>query len=401
MPVYQYEAINSAGKTVKAAVEATSQDEVVEKIKGEQLYLVSIKEYTGKDIKTPFSLTKISTMDVAVFCRQVSTLLDAGIPLADALDITSKQLSDKQLKKIVSEISSEVQKGFPFSEAMKKQGVFPELLVHMAAAGEVSGTIDVVMKRMAVNYEKDSAIRRKVQGAMVYPVILALVTIFAVVFLITSVLPKFVDMFESAGAQLPAFTLLLIDLSEGIRNYWLLLLFILFLLVFGTLYFIRTSMGRNILDMFKLRIPLIKMLTVKIITSRFTRMLGSLLASGIPLLQAFEYVASVVDNEIVKEKILKVKDDISKGAELTESIQRIELFEPLVINIIKIGDESGKLDDILDKTAEIYDDEVETAIQSLTTLVEPLMIVFMAGVVGFIIIAMVSPMFDIAQTVGG
>ena len=143
------------------------------------------------------------------------------------------------------------------------------------------------------------------------------------------------------------------------------------------------------------------MLTVKIITSRFTRMLGSLLASGIPLLQAFEYVASVVDNEIVKEKILKVKDDISKGAELTESIQRIELFEPLVINMIKIGEESGKLDDILDKTAEIYDDEVETAIQSLTTLVEPLMIVFMAGVVGFIIIAMVSPMFDIAQTVGG
>lgn len=398
MPTYNYVAINSAGKTIKESFDAKSRDEVIEKIKRENLFLVEINEMVSKDIKTPFSMTKVKIMDIALFCRQISTLLNAGIPLADSLDITSKQMSNKNLKKIIAVISSDVQKGFPFSEAMKKQGVFPELLVHMVAAGEVSGTVDVVMTRMATNYEKDSAVQRKVKGAMVYPIILAVVAIAAVLFIMTSILPKFMEMFESGGAELPALTKLLIQVSEFIRAYWFILLGVLAGVVYGIIFFARTTLGGNLIDMLKLRIPLISVLTIKIITARFARMMASLLSSGIPLIQAFEYVAVVVDNEIVKGKILKAKDEISKGSDLTDAIRRMEVFEPMVINMVKIGEESGKLDAIMDNTAEIYDDEVATAVQSLTTLVEPLMIVFMAGIIGFIVIAMVSPMFDMAST---
>lgn len=400
MPIYNYEAINSAGKTIKESFEAKSKEDVLKKLKDENLFLVSIKELTGNEIKNPFSFKKVSTMDVALFCRQISTLLNAGIPLADGLDITSKQMTNKSMRKIVAEISGDVQKGLPFSEAMKKQGVFPELLVHMVAAGEISGTVDIVMSRMAVNYEKDYKIQGKVKGAMAYPVILAVVAIAAVIFIMTSVLPKFVEMFEGSGVDLPGITKTLIVVSKIVRQYWFLMLGGLAGLIYGIVIFARTTAGSNLFDMLKLRIPLFNILTIKIISARFTRMMASLLSSGIPLIQAIEYVAAVVDNEIVKDKIIKARDEISKGANLTDAIRRMNVFEPMVVNMVKIGEESGNLDEILDNTASLYDEEVENAIQSLTTLIEPLMIVFMAGIIGFIVIAMVSPMFDMAQTMG-
>jgi type IV pilus assembly protein PilC len=400
MPLYNYVAINSAGKTINVSYEAKSREDVVEKIKRENLYLVEIKEIKAHDIKMPFSLGKIKTMDIALFCRQTSTLLNAGIPLADCLEIISNQMTNKRLKLIITEISSDVQKGLPLSDAMKKQNVFPEILVNMVAAGEVSGTVDTVMTRMANSYEKDCAIQRRIKGAMVYPLILAIVAIAAVVYITTSVLPKFVEMFESSGIELPAITKLLISISGFLISYWYLLFGCLVGIVAGIIYFLRTEFGRNLFDLLKLRIPLVSKLNIKIISVRFTRMMGSLLASGIPLIQAFEYLSIVVDNEIVKEKVLKARDDIGKGSELTEAIIRMGVFEPMLINMVKIGEESGKLDAIMDNTAEIYDDEVTTVIQSLTTLVEPVMIVFMAGIIGFIVISMVSPMFDMTSTIG-
>lgn len=400
MPLYNYVAINSAGKTINVSYEAKSREDVVEKIKRENLYLVEIKEIKAHDIKMPFSLGKIKTMDIALFCRQTSTLLNAGIPLADCLEIISNQMTNKRLKLIITEISSDVQKGLPLSDAMKKQNVFPEILVNMVAAGEVSGTVDTVMTRMANSYEKDCAIQRRIKGAMVYPLILAIVAIAAVVYITTSVLPKFVEMFESGGIEMPAITKLLISISGFLISYWYLLLGCLVGIVIGVMYFLRTEFGRNLFDLLKLRIPLVSKLNIKVISVRFTRMMGSLLASGIPLIQAFEYLSIVVDNEIVKEKVLKARDEIGKGAELTEAISRMGVFEPMLINMVKIGEESGKLDAIMDNTAEIYDDEVTTVIQSLTTLVEPIMIVFMAGIIGFIVISMVTPMFDMTSTIG-
>lgn len=400
MPLYNYVAINSAGKTINVSYEAKNREDVVEKIKRENLYLVEIKEIKAHDIKMPFSLGKIKTMDIALFCRQTSTLLNAGIPLADCLEIISNQMTNKRLKLIITEISSDVQKGLPLSDAMKKQNVFPEILVNMVAAGEVSGTVDTVMTRMANSYEKDCAIQRRIKGAMVYPLILAIVAIAAVVYITTSVLPKFVEMFESGGIEMPAITKLLISISGFLISYWYLLLGCLVGIVIGVMYFLRTEFGRNLFDLLKLRIPLVSKLNIKVISVRFTRMMGSLLASGIPLIQAFEYLSIVVDNEIVKEKVLKARDEIGKGAELTEAISRMGVFEPMLINMVKIGEESGKLDAIMDNTAEIYDDEVTTVIQSLTTLVEPIMIVFMAGIIGFIVISMVTPMFDMTSTIG-
>ena len=337
MPLYNYVAINSAGKTINVSYEAKSREDVVEKIKRENLYLVEIKEIKAHDIKMPFSLGKIKTMDIALFCRQTSTLLNAGIPLADCLEIISNQMTNKRLKLIITEISSDVQKGLPLSDAMKKQNVFPEILVNMVAAGEVSGTVDTVMTRMANSYEKDCAIQRRIKGAMVYPLILAIVAIAAVVYITTSVLPKFVEMFESGGIEMPAITKLLISISGFLISYWYLLLGCLVGIVIGVMYFLRTEFGRNLFDLLKLRIPLVSKLNIKVISVRFTRMMGSLLASGIPLIQAFEYLSIVVDNEIVKEKVLKARDEIGKGAELTEAISRMGVFEPMLINMVKIG----------------------------------------------------------------
>jgi len=398
MPLYNFVAINSAGKTIKDSYEAKSREDVVEKLKRENLYLVEINEVRAHEMKVPVSIRGLKTIDIALFCRQTSTLLLAGIPLADCLEIISQQMTNKRLKLIITEISSDVQKGLPLSDAMRKQRVFPEILVNMVAAGEISGTVDMVMLRMANSYEKDCAIQRRVKGAMVYPLVLAIVAVVAVVYITTSVLPKFVEMFESGGVELPALTKLLISVSEFLIAYWYLLLGGIIGIVVGFTYFLRTDFGKNLFDMLKLRIPLVSKLTIKIISVRFSRMMGSLLASGVPLIQAFEYLAIVVDNEIVKEKVLKARDEIGKGAELTDAINRMGVFEPMLVNMVRIGEESGKLDAIMDNTAEIYDDEVATVIQSLTTLVEPIMIVFMAGVIGFIVISMVMPMFDMTST---
>ena len=400
MAVYSYEAVSSSGKIVRSTYEAADREGVLEMLKEKNLYPVKIDLATGIEIKTKFARhrTTINTRDIAFFCRQVSALLDAGIPIADALSIISQQIANKKLQTAVAEISDEVQTGISFSEAMKKQGVFPDLLVHMIASGEVSGTLNFVMRRMAEDYEKEYSMKKKISGAMVYPILIMVVAICAVVFVITSVLPRFVAMFESSGVELPLATQMLINLSEFIRGNWLLLLLALGLMVYFLIRFVRTSEGRFWLDSLKLKLPIIGGLNKKIISARFTRTLSSLLKSGIPLMQSLEYVAAVVGNKIIRGKIINIKEDISEGANLTDSVRKAKFFEPVLIHMVKIGEDSGKLDEVMENTARIYDDEVDSSVQGLTSIIEPLMIIFMAVVVGALVFAIISPMFDMAQT---
>lgn len=398
MSVYSYEAIDSTGKKIKSSFEAIDKEEVLQMIRDKNMYPIKVeKTALAKEINLPF-LNRIQTKDITFFCRQMATLLNAGITLADALEIVKGQVVNKTLKKALVEVSEDVQKGMAFSDALQKQNLFPDLLIHMVAAGEASGTIDNSMTRMAESYEKDYAIQRKVKGAMTYPIVLCIVCIVAVIFVLTSVLPKFTGLFESTGAELPAITQLLIKISNFIMTHGLIILIVLVALIFGFVYFARSVRGRLILDTLKLQFPVIRTLTTKIITARFTRTLSSLLSSGIPLVQAIEFVGGVAGNKVATEKILKVKDEISKGSSLTDAIQRTGIFEPMVIYMMRTGEESGQLDDILEKTASVYEGEVETQIQSMTSLIEPLMIVIMALGVGFIVISIVMPMFDLAST---
>lgn len=400
MAVFFYEAVNNAGEIVKSTYSAEDKKAVLEMLENKKLYPIKVEESTGKEIKLPVSLQRVKLKDVAFFCRQVSALLDAGVPIADVLQIVKEQIANKRLKRAVEDASEEVQTGMSFSEALKRQGVFEPLLIHMVAAGEASGTLDFVMRRMAEDYEKEYTMRKRVTGAMVYPILIVCVAIVAIIFIVTSVLPRFTEMFIDVGLELPFATRLLVSISDFLRANGLYVFLAFVLAIYILLRFLKTPRARNWIDYFKLKIPIIKGVNLKVTTARFTRTLSSLLKSGIPLLQAMQYVAAIVGNVIIEEKLLWVREEISKGANLTESIRKIYVFEPVVVHMIKIGEEAGKLDEVLENTSRIYDQEVEVAVQGITSVVEPVMIIFMALIVGFMVFSIITPMFDIAQTVG-
>jgi type IV pilus assembly protein PilC len=401
MPTYKYKAINKTGEKIEGNYTAKSKSEVIYMLRQNQNLPVKIEEVIEKENVLNFeSFKKIKVKDIAIFCRQFYTMLNAGVTVLNVLDTLRYQTENKKLKAVVGEVYEEVQKGLTFAEALKKhQKIFPDLLINMVEAGEVSGTLDVIMDRMAVHYEKENKITNKVKGAMMYPIILSIVSILVVVFLLTFIMPTFVGMFEGSGVELPLPTRILLMISGIIINYWYFVFTALLLMILGIKKYIGTNNGQFLIDHIKFKIPIVKGTTQKVITSRFTRTLSTLLASGIPLIQALDIVSRIVGNVIVEKGILKAKEDVRKGVDLATPIKQMGVFPPMAESMIRIGEESGALDEILDKTANFYDEEVEAALQKMTTLIEPVMIVVMAIVVGSIVIAMVMPMFEMMNTI--
>lgn len=401
MPTYQYKAIDAAGKKVQDICNAHTRDEVLKMIKENRGYPIEIKEIVeAKDVGSLslFRFSPVKLKDIAVFCRQFYTMLHAGVPIISCLDILRLQTENKRFKKIIGEIFEDVQKGLTFSEALKNHpGVFPELLIHMVETGEVTGNLDQIMDRMAIYYEKENKLHNKIKSAMVYPTILAIVSVLIVIFLLTFVMPVFVSMFEKSGTELPWITQILLAVSEGIRSYWYLILALL--VVFAHIFkrYSKTDQYRLMADRLKLKIPILKSNTQKVITSRFMRTLSILLFSGVPLMQSLEIVARVVGNKVVELRLLQVREEVRKGMDLATPIKNIKIFPAMVDSMIRVGEESGFLDEILDKTANFYDEEVEVSMQKLMTILEPLMIVMMSFIIGFIVIAMVLPMFDMMK----
>jgi len=400
MPIYEYKAISRTGQSVQGNYTAQDKSQVLEMLRNNHYYPVYVKELVkGKEIT--FDLfQKVKIKDIVIFCRLFYTMLHAGVPIIQTIDILSKQLENAKLRKIMVEIYDELQKGSTFSESMKKhRDVFPELLLSMIEAGEVSGTLDIIMDRMAVHFEKESKIQSKVKGAMMYPAILSIVAVLVVIFLLTFVMPTFVSMFQGSGVELPAPTRVLLAISGFIQTYWYLLLFVTFALFFLFRVLLKTDAARLAWDQMKLRIPIIKGTLIKIATSRFTRTLSTLLRSGITLLEALEIAANVAGNKVVSNGILRAKEEVRKGLDLSVPLRELRVFPPMVDSMIRVGEESGTLDDVLERIADFYDNEVEAAIQSMTSLLEPIMIVIMALIIGSIVIAMVLPMFDMINTV--
>lgn len=400
MTLYKYKAITDKGEILEGYKEAQSEYEIVRMLKNNNCYPINIKEDINIESRKYLFSKKITKKDISVFCRQFYTMLNAGVGIVNCLDILEKQVENKKLKSAIAVLYEDVQKGMTLSEGMKKQkNVFPALLINMVEAGEVSGNLDVMMERMAVHYEKEYRIENKVKNALVYPALLSIVSIAVVMFLIVVVMPTFVSMFETSGSVLPAPTRIMLAISSFISGYWYLLIAGLIFAIIGIKYFAKTTQGRQFFDTLKLSLPGIKKVNVKIITSRFTRTLSTLLSSGIPLLQSMDIVNRVVGNVIVSEKLDIAKESIRKGVPISKAIKDANIFAPMVDSMIKIGEESGALDDILYKTADYYDEEVENSMQKMTTLLEPIMIVFMALIVGFIVISMTLPMFDMINTI--
>ncbi len=399
MPNYKYKAMNSKGERLESTYIANSKDEVIEMISSNNFYPLMVEE-VKQGIKFDFkSFKKVTTKDIAVFCRQFYTMLDAGSTINNSIHILAEQHTNKKLRDALNNIEEELRKGETLSQAMRnQQGIFPDLLISLVETGEVSGTLDIIMSRMATHYEKESKINNKIKNAMIYPAVLSVVALSVIIFILSFVMPIFVSMFESSGVELPASTRIMLSLSKGIKNYWLLILLIVILMVMGLRYYFKTEEGQLTKDKMKLSFPVIKKLNEKIIVSRFTRTLATVITSGISVVQGLQIVSGVVGNKVAEESLLIVKDKLIKGEGLSEPLKETKIFPPMLSSMVKIGEESGALDEILNKTADFYDEELEAEIQTFTSLLEPIMIAVVGIIVGIMIISIIQPMFGMYNT---
>ena len=397
---FKYRAATNTGQIVEGVHDASSENEVIEMLKSSNFMPIAIEKTSTSGSSRTISFKRITKKDLSLFCRQFYTMLNSGVSIVRSLDILEKQSENKALKQAIAEVYGDVQKGVPLSEAMMKNDkVFPSMLVNMVGAGEASGSLDTVMDRMANHYEKDFKIENKIKSAMGYPIILSIVASTVVIFLLLVVMPTFVSMFEGSGIELPWPTRILLSISDAIKKFWYIYILVISSILFIIRYFGKTPDGALLYDTLKLKIPVMKTTIIKISTSRFTRTLATLISSGISLIQGIDIVSRVIGNELVSLRLQDVKEDVRRGIPLSRAVRDTRIFPPMVDSMIKIGEESGALDDLLNKSADFYDEEVETALQQMTDIIQPLMIVVMALVVGFIVIAMTMPMFDMVQTI--
>lgn len=399
----EYKAIvkDGTGKTIKNhKIKAVDETAMIKQLKSDGLYLVKFeKEEVRKDIVGGNKL-KLSLKDIAMFSRQLSAMLESGVTLIKALNILYLQMEKKNVRESIRRLYESVQKGDQLSEALKKQtGVYPEIMISMVEAGEASGRLDSVIAKVADTFEKDVRLRNKIKSSMMYPIILAVLCVAVVLILVMKVLPVFMSMFTE-GMVLPLPTRILLAFSDILTGYWYVILIVIAAIVIGLRAYVGTEEGKRKWHSMLLKFPAIGNTVTKISAVRFTRTLGTLLSSGMTLIQSLEIVIKVIGNRVIMDGLETTKEDIRKGMPLSQSLRKADVLPPLVYSMIGIGEESGTIEDMLDKTSEYYDDEVDNAISKLVALLEPVLIVFMAVIVGFIIISIMLPIFDIYQSMG-
>ncbi|SDM66928.1 type II secretion system F family protein [Acetanaerobacterium elongatum] len=401
MPTYKYEAQAAGGGLIHGFAEADNPNDLFSKLRQRGEYCVTYSEAkVSKAIATDAKASgKLSTRELALFCRQFSTMLNAGLTVIKCLDTLYRQAVKKKTKLAVMGVYEGVQKGLTLSTAMKLQKNFPSMLVNMVESGEMSGSLDTIMSRMAEHFEKEHRLHSKVINALIYPIILIIVGIGAILVLLGFVIPQFFTMFESMGAELPGITKFLLAVSTFVRDRWYLI--ILFIgLIIGLFYAVcHTKSGRVALASFVLHVPIFGKLKKTIITARFSRSLATLFASGMSLISALEISTRVVNNAKLDEYMVDVIEKVRKGSTLSSVIEQVNIFPPMFSSMVSIGEESGALDDILYKTAAFYDDEADAAISIMVASIEPIMIVVLGLFVGFIILSVIMPMMSIYQNI--
>ncbi|MFT8351864.1 type II secretion system F family protein [Clostridium saccharoperbutylacetonicum] len=395
MGKFKYRVMNSEGEKIEGQYEANSKDEVIAFVSSNGYYPLMVEEVVqSANIELKLS-KKVKLKDLSVFCRQFYTMLNAGVPILTCLDILANQIENQKLREATKAVNEEVEKGGVLSEAMRKhKEVFPEILVSLVASGEASGSLEAIMLRMSTHYEKENKINNKVTSALIYPIVLGFVSIAAVAFILVYVMPTFIDIFKQSGTALPWSTQLIMWISEGIQNYWFIIIAVIFIISFFLNIFRKTDEGILFFSKLKLRLPILKKLNQMLIVSRFTRTLSSLIASGLPLIEALNIVSTVTGNKVAEKALLKIRDNVMRGESLYSSMVESNMFPPMLYSMIKIGEETGSLDDILNKTADFYDDELEAIIQASVAMLEPLLIVIMGILIGFMITSIMIPMFD-------
>jgi type IV pilus assembly protein PilC len=401
MPTFTYSARNLTGTLQQGEVDVPTREEVVGFLRKQKLIPVKIQEKKSSlDINLSIG-TGIKTKDIVIFTRQFATMINSGLPLVQSLDILAKQTENKPFKKVIAQVQHDVESGNTLADALRQHPkVFTDLYVNMVAAGEVGGILDVILLRLATFLEKNDALARKIKGAMVYPAVIFLVAIGAVATLLIVVIPTFQQMFEGAGVPLPGPTLLVIFLSESLQAYWVFMLAAIAAVVFAIRYTYKTSGGRLAIDSLLLKAPIFGDLLRKTAVARFTRTLGTLVSSGVSILEGLEITARTAGNRVIHDAVMESRASIAGGETIAEPLKRAAVFPPMVVQMINVGEQTGGLDEMLTKIADFYDDEVDQAVEALLSAMEPIMIVFLGGIVGGMIVAMYLPIFDMISAVG-
>lgn len=403
MESFSYKAVSAAGKDVKGSVEAESREEAARKIKEQGLVPVSIGKQGAldKDVNIPiFKGKKIPARDMSVFCRQFASILKAGVSAINALEMLAEQTENKKLKEAIVNTQSNVEKGENLSDSMRQNDAFPSILIDMVRAGEASGSLENSLTRMAIQFEKDAKLNGIVKKAMMYPIVLICVMIGVVIVMLTFVIPSFMTMFEDLDSELPVTTKAILAMSNSLKNYWYIYIIVVVGIVVGIQMYKRTDNGKHNLDKLKLKIPVFGVLQTKSACASFARTMSTLLQAGMPMIDALEISASTMKNVLFYDGLEKVKNGVSLGLPLSNQLKATGLFPAMVVHMVGIGEETGNVEEMLTNSATYYEEEVEVQTQTLTSLMEPVIIVLMAFVVVLLIMAIYQPMIQLYNTLG-
>ncbi|KXS45970.1 MAG: type IV pilus assembly protein PilC [Candidatus Frackibacter sp. T328-2] len=395
--IFHYKARDKDGDLLEGAIEAETRDIVVDRLKGKGYFVTSIEaEEESSDLGEQLKqLKKVKLQDLALFCRQFATMINSGLSLVRSLDILVEQTDHPKLKDAIMSVQENVESGMSLSKALEQEKkVFPQLFISMVEAGEAGGILDDVLLEMADHFENENDMKQKVISALAYPVVISLVAIGVVVFLVTVILPTFVDIFAGMDQQLPLPTRLLLGFSNLFSSYWYVVVGLVAVTAFGIYRYYQTDKGRRKIDWILLKTPLFGDLINKISIVRFSRTLGVLIQSGVSILDGLEVVSKVVSNSIISDKIRESRKSISSGDSIVSPLRQSKVFPQMVLQMIRIGEETGSLDEMLAKIAQFYDQEVEHKVESMVSLIEPALILVLGVVVGSIVVSMMLPMFN-------
>jgi len=404
MAKFSWEARSRTGAQQKGVMEANTRLLVEAQLKKFGFSNITIKEEgKGLTFKIPgMGAKKVETKDIVIFTRQFATMIDSGLPLVQCLDILSSQQDNKTFKEVLLKVKENVESGSTFADALGKHPkVFDQLYVNLVAAGEVGGILDTILNRLAAYIEKSMKLKKQIKGAMVYPATVMSIAVVVVGVILVFVIPTFAKMFEEFGGELPGPTKIVIALSNFIVKYLIVIIALIIAAISGFKKFYATKNGQYQVDRLALKAPIVGPLIRKVSVAKFTRTLGTMISSGVPIMDGLDIVAKTAGNKIVEEAIYKVRQAISEGKTIAEPLGACGVFPPMVVQMIAVGEATGAMDAMLNKIADFYDEEVDSAVGAMTAMMEPMLMVFLGTTVGGLVVAMYLPIFKIAGAVGG
>lgn len=401
MQTFKYIVKNRDGKNIEGTAEAKDRDDLIIKLRAENYIIISIEPILKKQVTSTLFAKRIKLDDLVIFSRQLATMVEAGMPLVSVLDILVEQVENLSFKTVIKRLKDDIEGGLSLSQAMiRHPHIFSHLFINMVKAGEISGTLDIILNRVAIYFEKMASLQRKLKTAMIYPATIVVIAISVTIFLLIRIVPTFNGIFDMLGAELPLPTRLLIFVSDFVKHYFFYGVGCIFVFLIIVNRIIKTSKGRFLFDKFILKLPIFGKIIKKVSIAKFARTLAILTRSGVPILVCLDIVGKTIGNKVVEKIVEDARGSIRDGKSIAEPLAKNSIFPPMVVRMISVGEKTGELEKMLSKIADFYDEQVDAAVSGLTSLIEPLIIVFLGVIIGSIVLAIFLPIFKMTQVVG-